>query len=152
MAYLFALDGVVTQDERARLLEIGREVERVNAPEAAGAAGADDLPLGLSRAYWDDLIRHDVREAAQLPGPVLVMQGGRDYQVTREDFEGWRRVLSERDDVSFKLYPSLNHLFIEGEGKSTPDEYRVAGHVAAGVIEDLASWLKGRPAAGPHRT
>jgi hypothetical protein len=155
MAYLFSLDGVVTEEERARLEEIGREVERVDAPgsaRATGDGGPAGLPLGLGRAYWDDLTRHDAREAARLPGPVLVMQGARDYQVTREDFEGWRRVLADRADVAFKLYPSLNHLFMEGEGKSTPDEYLVAGHVAAGVIEDLASWLKGGPAAAPRRT
>ena len=155
MAYLFALDGAVTQEERARLESIRREVERVDALASAAAPGAGDagdLTLGLGRAYWDDLRRHDAREAAALSGPVLVMQGGRDYQVTGEDLEGWRRVLADRPGVAFKLYPSLNHLFMEGEGRSTPDEYQAAGHVAAAVIEDLAAWLKGRPAVAPPRT
>ena len=153
MAYLFGLDGVVTDEERARLESIGREVERVDHPESASPSGADDLPLGLGRAYWDDLRRHDAREAAVLlEGPVLVMQGGRDYQVTREDFEGWRRLLAEKSNVTFELYPSLNHLFIEGEGRSTPDEYHVAGHVAVQVVADLAEWLKGRPAVTTPRT
>ncbi len=155
MAYLFALDGAVTQEERDRLESIRREVERVDALASAAAPGAGDagdLPLGLGRAYWDDLRRHHAREAAALSGPVLVMQGGRDYQVTGEDLEGWRRVLADRADVAFKLYPSLNHLFMEGEGRSTPDEYQAAGHVAAAVIEDLAAWLKVRPAVAPPRT
>src|SRR3989454_2474998 len=116
MAYLFGLDGVVTEEERSRLESIGRQVERVSHPETAGADGAEDLPLGLGRSYWDDLRRHDAREAAErLSGPVLVMQGGRDYQATREDLEGWRQALAGRTDVAFKLYPSLNHLFMEGE-------------------------------------
>jgi len=151
MAYLFGLDGVVTEEERARLESVRREVERVTRPEIAGGAG--DLPLGLSRVYWDDLKRHDAREtAAGLRGPILVLQGARDYQVTRDDFEGWRSVLAGRPDVAFQLYPSLNHLFMEGAGRSTPDEYQVAGHVAVEVVEDLAAWVKGRPPASPRRS
>lgn len=52
------------------------------------------------------------------------------------------RVLSGRDNVEFKLYPNLNHLFVEGEGRSKPAEYRVPGHVAEDVIGDIAQWIK----------
>ena len=71
-----------------------------------------------------------------------MLQGGRDYQVTEKDFEGWKKSLSLREDVEFKLYPRLNHLFIEGKGKSSPAEYSLAGHVAQPVIEDIAEWIK----------
>src|SRR5213594_1134140 len=142
MAYLAALDGVTTAEERARLESIRHQVERVGAPGSTTGSGADrsgDLPLGLGRDYWDDLGRHDAGEAATLlRRPVFVLQGGRDYQVTRADFEGWRRLLADRPDVTFGIYPSLNHLFMEGEGMGTPDEYMVAGHVAARVVEDIA--------------
>jgi uncharacterized protein len=152
MSYLSGLDGVVTDEEKDRLESIRRQVDRLDR-ERSGGDGPDDLPLGLSRAYWDDLRRHDSREAAgALAGPILVMQGGRDYQITRQDFDGWRRLLANRSDVAFKLYPSLNHLFMAGEGSSTPDEYQIAGHVASEVVEDLAAWLKARAAAASHRT
>jgi len=70
------------------------------------------------------------------------LQGGRDYQVTTEDFEEWKIALSARENVEFKLYPTLNHLFIEGEGPSTPAEYEIAGHVAERVIDDMANWIE----------
>ncbi len=156
MAYLVALDGVTTAEERAQLESIRHQVERVGAKNSTTASGADrsgGLPLGLGRAYWDDLARHDAGEAATLlGGPVLVLQGGRDYQVTRADFDGWRRLLADRPDAAFRTYPSLNHLFMEGEGMGTPDEYQVAGHVAAEVVEDIATWMKDRPATTPPRT
>ncbi len=72
---------------------------------------------------------------------MLVLQGGRDYQVTTANFERWQTALADRTDVETKLYPSLNHLFMEGSGKSTPEEYQRPGHVANQVIEDIARWL-----------
>ena len=67
-----------------------------------------------------------------------------DYQVTMEDFNGWKKALADRKDVRFKSYPALNHLFMEGKDKATPEEYTQTGHVAAEVITDLAAWIKGR--------
>src|SRR2546428_5276420 len=145
MAYLAALDGVTTAEERARLESIRHRVERIGAHDSTTTDLSGDLPLGLGRAYWDDLARHDAGEAATLlRGPVLVLQGGRDYQVTRADFEAWRRLLADRTDVAFRIYPSLNHLFMEGEGMATPDENLAGGHVAAAVAEQISTSVKHR--------
>lgn len=74
----------------------------------------------------------------------MVLQGGRDYQVlAAEDFQGWKDGLKDRDNVTFHLFPDLNHLFIEGEGKSTPQEYLVEGHVKEEVINVIVQWMKG---------
>jgi fermentation-respiration switch protein FrsA (DUF1100 family) len=74
--------------------------------------------------------------------PILILQGERDYQVTMGDFEGWKRAMGDLSNVTLKSYPALNHLFMEGEGKSTPDEYLEPGNVAAEVIDDIAAWVK----------
>jgi uncharacterized protein len=73
---------------------------------------------------------------------LLILQGGRDYQVTEADFGGWRSGLSGRSSVQFKLYPNLNHLFVAGEGKSKPAEYEQPGHVAEEVIQDISAWVR----------
>ena len=73
---------------------------------------------------------------------MLILQGERDYQVTMKDFEGWKKSLSSRKNAEFKTYAKLNHLFMEGKGKSTPAEYETAGHVAQIVIDDIANWIK----------
>ena len=44
--------------------------------------------------------------------------------------------------MSFRSYPKLNHLFMEGEGKAKPAEYEKAGHVAHELVDDLAAWIK----------
>ena len=75
---------------------------------------------------------------------MLVLQAGRDYQVTMEDFDRWQKALSTRENVEFKVYPKCNHLFIEGDGQCTPAEYEKSGHVAKAVIEDIAEWIRRR--------
>lgn len=115
-------------------------------PRLSDAVPASDLPLGVSAHYWLDLRGYKPEEVAKtLKEPILILQGGRDYQVTRADFEGWKQALSSKRNVVFKLYPELNHLFIAGEGKSTPTEYGKAGHVSEQVINDIANWI-GSPA------
>jgi hypothetical protein len=70
------------------------------------------------------------------------MQGGRDYQVTTIDFGEWKHGLSSRNNVDFRMYPDLNHLFMTGEGRSRPVEYMEAGHVSGKVIKDIVEWVK----------
>lgn len=74
--------------------------------------------------------------------PILILQGERDYQVTMQDFELWQSNLSGKSNVAFRSYPALNHLFLEGESKSTPSEYNVEKNIPGYVINDMASWIK----------
>ena len=102
-----------------------------------------DLPLGVPGAYWLSLRDyHPDLVAAKLSLPLLVLQGERDYQVTMADFALWKKNLAAKQNAVLKSYPKLNHLFMEGEGKSKPDEYMKAGHVAREVIDDIATWIK----------
>jgi len=93
-------------------------------------------------SYWDDLKIYDPAGAAlKIAVPLLILQGERDYQVTMRDFEMWRSALKGRQNVTLKSYPKLNHLFLEGEGKSMPAEYGQAGHIPAYVLDDLAGFI-----------
>ena len=97
----------------------------------------------MPRSYWLDLKHYDPRSAVQkLCCRILVLQGGRDYQVTPADYEGWKSALKGHPNATFDLFPSLNHLFITGEGKSLPAEYQKPGHVAPDVINEIANWIK----------
>lgn len=48
----------------------------------------------------------------------------------------------------FQTYPKLNHLFIAGEGLSTPAEYLRPGFVDEEVIRDIAGWITGAARSG----
>lgn len=100
--------------------------------------------LGASRSYWLDLeAQRPVKAARSLGRPILVLQGERDYQVTMKDFAGWKKALLGRRNAKLKSYPKLNHLFVAGEGRSSPEEYAKAGHVAAEVVGDIAAFVAG---------
>lgn len=97
----------------------------------------------LPRTYRDDLLLYNpAAQARTIDTPMLILQGERDYQVTMKDFALWRASLNGRKNVTFRGYPKLNHLFIAGQGKSTPAEYETPAHVAEEVIADIAAWVQ----------
>lgn len=147
--YIYSLGGELSDEQKADLEALKEKVACVKDPELSEAVPVQELPLGVSPAYWLDLRDYRPEEVAKtLPMPMLILQGGRDYQVlATQDFEGWKRVLESRKDVSFKLYPKLNHLFIEGEGKSSPQEYGIEGHVSRYVIDTIVLWIKSKKAS-----
>ncbi len=113
-----------------------------------GSAANEDAALrqlkdGAPPSYWADLdAYHPAQVAATLTIPMLVLQGERDYQVTLRDLDGWRQALAGRAGVVIKAYPTLNHLFLAGEGKSVPTEYARPGTIPDFVLDDIANWIK----------
>ncbi|MBQ5350401.1 MAG: alpha/beta fold hydrolase [Oscillospiraceae bacterium] len=77
--------------------------------------------------------------------PALILQGGRDFQVlAEEDFREFRRLLAGRDNVSFRLYPELNHVFVKAiydDILKASKDYRVERHIGDEVIGDIARFI-----------
>lgn len=97
---------------------------------------------GVPASYWLDLQQYDpIAEVQNITKPILVLQGGRDYQVTTTDYDLWQSAFGEYSDVHFRFYDNLNHLFMSGTGKSTPDEYQQKGTVDTVVGNDIASFV-----------
>ncbi len=138
--YILGLDGIDANDG-ILLNTIKTQVENVK--KLTSADENVPLPLGLPIKYWFDLKNYDILKTAQgLSIPICVLQGENDYQVTMQDFEGWKKALAHHKKVHFKSYPMLNHLFIAKKTKSTPKDYEEQGNVAYPVIQDIAKWVK----------
>jgi hypothetical protein len=143
--YLYSLNGGPTTEQKADLEELKKKVQRIKDAKLTAETSRKELPLNLPPNYWKALIAYKQADtAAKLTMPILILHGERDYQVTMDDFAGWKKAVGGRKNVTLKSYPALNHLFMEGKGKSKPDEYFQAGHVAQEVIEDVAKWVKDR--------
>ena len=87
-------------------------------------------------------MRAPVEHARSLGVPLLVLHGERDYQATMDDFARWREALAGRPRATVRSCPSLNHLFMPGEGRQTPADLTRPGHVAQAVIDDIARWIE----------
>ena len=142
LKYLSNLEGVMTDAEQEYLeLEEGKAA-LVKSPDLKADTPASELPLQIPGVYWLDMRNYSpATVAATLDMRYLILQGGRDYQVTPDNLEGWRSAFDAKPNATIVLYPDLNHLFISGSGQSTPDEYTIPGHVAEEVIVDIANWI-----------
>ncbi|HSJ13258.1 MAG TPA: alpha/beta fold hydrolase [Longimicrobiales bacterium] len=140
LAHLAGLESNAAPEAQAQIAEVRAVMERLRRRELPG----DETAMGAKASYYYDLMDRPALDfLARVRVPVLVLQGGRDYQVTRVDYELWQQALAGREDARFEFYPELSHLFVEGTGTATPQEYlTTTGYVAARVIEDIAGFVK----------
>ena len=100
---------------------IEQTIKEIDSPDLKKTDKVNFLGAEIPASYFLDLRGYDPPAvAAKFKIRILVLQGARDYQVTNEDFELWKKGLAGHGNVTFKLYPDLNHLFETGEGKSKP--------------------------------
>jgi dienelactone hydrolase len=140
--YLYGLDGQITPQEQAEIADIKRQATRIKKLTAADASSKEIL-LFAPPAYWLDLRGYfPPTVALKLKQPMLILQGERDYNVTMAAFHDWQRTLEPRPNVTFKSYPKLDHLFLEGTGPARDADYARPRNIPKYVIDDIASWIK----------
>ena len=78
--------------------------------------------------------------------PVLIMQGGKDFQVlANDDYLKFKELLSDRRNTFFKLYPELNHIFVDAiydDISKVTKEYNTERHIGEEVTGDIADFIK----------
>ncbi|MEZ4598476.1 MAG: alpha/beta fold hydrolase [Syntrophotaleaceae bacterium] len=141
--YQASLAPELTPEAKLHIDQVKQQVAAIKNVHATNFSGSK--MLGAPPSYWLELKGYSPTEVAKaMHRPLLIMQGEKDCQVSSEkDFKEWQRTLSGRKNVEFKLYPTLNHLFMEVDGRSTGADYQQPGNVAAIVISDIANWIKG---------
>lgn len=138
------LAGMV-QQEYGKVLELVADV-RGGEEGADASAGLSEALFGVSGYYWASLAEIDTAAIArELSVPMLILQGSADFQVYPErDFAAWQTLLEGKENVAFRLFEGLNHLFMLSDGTMDAAEYDEEAHVAEEVIEVIAGWLNGQ--------
>lgn len=145
--FLFGLDGTLAPAELAAIARIEAQVANVRAADAQPGA---ETPLGLPRAYWRAFDAIDpVADARALRVPMLLLHGGRDFQVVEADWRLWRQAFADDPRATLRRFDALNHLGIAGSGPSSLDEYQTPAHVDATLIAAIADWIHAREVAPP---
>lgn len=142
--YLASLDARISALQLEIIDKLTQEqVARAHDPALADDTPPTQLPLGIPAAYWKFLQGYDAPAVlATLTRPVLVVQGGRDYNVGLGDLDRWRAALAHHPDATVKEYPDLEHHYLAGTGKATPAEIFRPGHADRAVIDDVAAWVQ----------
>jgi|HubBroStandDraft_4_1064222.scaffolds.fasta_scaffold00277_10 dienelactone hydrolase len=147
--YIAGLTGAPTPEDKKEIEKAESIAAQVASPTLKPDVMVDFFGSPIPGSYFLDLQKYDPgKTAASLKIPILVLQGGRDYQVTTADFEVWKKALANDPHASFKFYPPYTHLFMPGTGSgpASPDDYSVAGNVSEDVINDIAKWIKSNTA------
>ena len=109
-------------------------------------AKAKKVGNGTTLYYFKDIGEHPAESYLEhLTKPILVLQGGMDFQVKPDvDYAMYQQILSGRENATFRLYPRLNHVFmpgIYGSITKAKQEYKVEQRMSGEVIADIAAWI-----------
>ncbi len=100
----------------------------------------------LSLYYFKELGRKTAADyLLETDKPVLIAQGGRDFQVLADvDFKRFKEILAGKDTIAYRLYPDLNHAFVPALHDSilkAKQEYGTERHIGNEVFDDIASFI-----------
>jgi len=141
--YIFNLDGRINEYEANEQKKVRRQVEMLEKGEFTDSTSRDSLLLMLPAKYWKDLIQYDPIETARnLEIPILILAADNDYQILPLEFDLWKKSLGNKKNVSFKMFPKLNHLMVYSPKKSKPSDYEKEGYVSEDVIKTILEWIK----------
>ncbi len=99
------------------------------------------LPLGLSGTFWISLKDYKpLKMAKKQDSPYLILNGGRDYQVTEAEAISWKNG-NKNESSKTIIYPKLNHMFYAGEGILIPSEYEKQSNMDNAVLNDIIIWI-----------
>jgi len=140
--YTAGLDGNVSDAEQS----IINEIETMAGKLRDGTWQPGDMLTCHPVEYWLGIDRMaPVKHAKASSAAILIIQGGRDFQVPDEEFEIWKRELAGRPNITLERLEALDHSMVAGEGPSSLEHYKHPGHVDSRLIELVAEWIHDQP-------
>ena len=103
--------------------------------------------FGLPKGYIEEMDAHPASDYINSTDkPYLIMQGGKDFQVSVEkDFESYKKLVGEKSNFEFQLYDNLTHFFTTSTMEfPTTDDYASGTHASDAPLKDIVKWIKER--------
>lgn len=101
---------------------------------------------GTTLYYFKEMGEHPAEDYLKdLQKPLLILQGGRDFQVKVDvDYRGYQDLLAGKPNVTFRLFEELNHCFVPAiytDISKAKKEYSTERHIGPEVITRIAGWI-----------
>ena len=132
------------EEKAAHIAKIQSELDRVHGLTPESTDAQDEMLLGYPVSYWVSLNAIDQKAIAQeLTIPMLILQGDNDFQVRYDtDFKLWQEVLGGRENVTFRHYAGLSHVFMPGSlERFDSSSYDAPAKMDTQVIQDISGWI-----------
>lgn len=109
-------------------------------------ARAKKVGGGTTLYYFKEMGQPTVAQwLASTRKPMLIMQGEKDVQVKAAvDFALYQELLGNRENVTFRLYPGLNHALVSAISDSIADakkEFAIERHIGEAVLDNIGNWI-----------
>lgn len=105
----------------------------------------NDYMFNQPAAYWKDYLSFDYVQAYKdAQKPMLILQGGADFQVVPDvDFAAWQQEMEGEAYATLKCYDGLNDMFTPSQGcfAGHYKEYDMPGFASEEVIHDIGNWI-----------
>jgi dienelactone hydrolase len=132
-----------TEQILATVDQIHREISETGQVPEQVPSGLKPLYKPEFNKYWQPLLSLDPTELAELfPGPVLIVEGTADNQVSaRDDALNLDAALSERpsDDHDLLFVPRMSHAL---KPVDKPNARGMAGPIKPSLVNDITDWVK----------
>lgn len=132
----------------ASLAAVTAEIEKRDAVMAGSADAAKSQTLfGVPAYYFYEMESVNMGEMLlAYTKPILILQGGDDFQVTPANgIDAYRRILGDAPNVTYRLYPELNHPLTLYTGpeeyRYTVNAYNTPAQVDAQALSDIADFV-----------
>jgi len=103
------------------------------------------LPFGGKPKYWlMDRNYKVLEEAKTLTLPIILLQGGRDYNVTKKDYDLWVNAMAGKNNFRTFWFENLDHSFFEGRGKGKPEDVDLPNHASKSITNKIAEFVNGK--------
>lgn len=103
------------------------------------------LPFGARPKYWLFDRNYKVLDVAKtLSLPILLIQGGRDYNVTKKDYDLWLEAMKGKPNFRSVYFEELDHMFFVGQGKARPDDVTKLNYASEKVTNKMAEFINGK--------